>query len=213
MNHPPHLDRLLGNTRGQIFLYLRRESHTVSDISEKFGLTDNAVRQHLATLERDGLVRQAGERAGTRKPHILYQATEEAESLFPKVYDLVLNCLLDAITEHVDSETFDLILRDAGQRLTRDAAIPDDAEGFEDRAKRAVDAIRKLGGSASVETEEGHSFLCGVGRCPLGAVTGEHPELCSLVASALGRVTGLPVTPACRDGEGDLRCRFEIRRS
>jgi predicted ArsR family transcriptional regulator len=56
--------RFFETTRGQIVGLLRRGRRTVEELARALGLTDNAVRNHLATLERDGLVRQDGVRRG-----------------------------------------------------------------------------------------------------------------------------------------------------
>ena len=50
--------RFLESTRGQVVLLLRRGARTVEELAQALGLTDNAVRSHLAALERDGLVRR-----------------------------------------------------------------------------------------------------------------------------------------------------------
>lgn len=70
--------RLLASTRGKILALLRADSHTVNELAEALELTDNTVRSHLTSLERDGLIRQLGMRSGFRKPHILYSLTGEA---------------------------------------------------------------------------------------------------------------------------------------
>ena len=72
---------------------LRRASRTVEELAHTLDLTDNAVRAHLATLERDGLVRQAGLRRGPGKPSYTYDLTPESERLFPKAYGPVLRRL------------------------------------------------------------------------------------------------------------------------
>src|SRR5215471_18409989 len=83
--------------RGQIITLLRRSSRTVDELAQALGLTDNAVRAHLATLERDGIVQQRGMRRGSGKPAAVYTLAPEAEQLFPKAYDPVLQQLLKAI--------------------------------------------------------------------------------------------------------------------
>ncbi len=81
---PTKLDqRFLESTRGRIVRLLRGSSRTVEELATQLELTDNAVRAHLTTLERDGLVRQSGVRRGARKPHFTYSLTPEAEKLFP----------------------------------------------------------------------------------------------------------------------------------
>src|SRR5207249_6425780 len=57
-------ERFFASTRGRIVQLLRRATSTVDELAEALGLTDNAVRAHLAILERDGLVQQKGVRRG-----------------------------------------------------------------------------------------------------------------------------------------------------
>ena len=90
-------NRFLSSTRGQVVQLLRRGEATVNELAEALNLTDNAVRSHLLTLERDGLVRQSGKRTATRKPEVLFSLTPEAGQLFPKAYDLLFNQLLHSL--------------------------------------------------------------------------------------------------------------------
>ena len=60
--------RLITSTRGQIIMLLRRSSRTVDELAQALELTDNAVRAHLAALERDGVVQLRGLRRGSGKP-------------------------------------------------------------------------------------------------------------------------------------------------
>ena len=79
---------------------LRRGGRTVEELTQELGLTDNGVRAHLATLERDGIVRQRGSvrrSSGGGKPAYVYELMPEAEGLFPKAYELVLWQLLDVL--------------------------------------------------------------------------------------------------------------------
>ena len=74
--------RFFASTRGRIVMLLRRASRTVDELAQALNLTDNAVRAHLATLERDGFVRQLGERRGNGKPAYIYELSLDAEQLF-----------------------------------------------------------------------------------------------------------------------------------
>jgi predicted ArsR family transcriptional regulator len=66
--------RFFGTTRGQLTALLRRGARTVEELAASLELTDNAIRNHLSSLERDGLVRQAGVRRGpgAGKPAVLF---------------------------------------------------------------------------------------------------------------------------------------------
>src|SRR5881394_3951475 len=93
--------RLLGSTRGRILGLLRIENRTVNELAAALSLTDNAVRAHLLSLERDGLVQQHGTRRGTRKPHAAYGLSTGAEHIFPKAYGPLLARFVTVISNRL----------------------------------------------------------------------------------------------------------------
>src|SRR5215467_12194918 len=84
-------ERLLESTRGRILQQLRAREETVNELAATLQLTDNAVRAHLLSLERDGLVQQTGIQPGFRRPHALYGLTSQSEQIFPKAYGALLD--------------------------------------------------------------------------------------------------------------------------
>src|ERR671916_740837 len=110
-------ERFFDSTRGRIVSLLRGGSSTVNDLASKLELTDNAVRAHLLTLERDGLIRQSGVQRGPRKPHFSYELTAEAENLFPKAYDALLNQLITALKGRLPPAALEDVLREVGRSL------------------------------------------------------------------------------------------------
>src|SRR4051794_29981484 len=98
--------RFFDSTRARISAMLRGSKSTVSELAEKLELTDNAVRAHLLTLERDGLIRQRGLQKGARKPHFTYELTPEAEHLFPKAYDILVNQFIAVLKERLTPKVF-----------------------------------------------------------------------------------------------------------
>src|SRR5579859_781918 len=108
--------RFLATTRGQVVALLRRTPRTVDELAAELGITDNAVRSHLGTLERDGLVRQSGIRRTEGKPAHVYGVTADVERLFPKPYGRVLGQVLDALGERLPPETVEATMHDAGAR-------------------------------------------------------------------------------------------------
>ena len=73
-------ERLFKSTRGKILDLLRTRDRTVNELAGELRLTDNAVRAHLASLERDRLVIQSGMKRGIRKPHTTYGLGPDAEA-------------------------------------------------------------------------------------------------------------------------------------
>jgi predicted ArsR family transcriptional regulator len=202
----PYWNRLSESTAGQILGLLRRGRMTVDDIAGALGLSGNAVRPHLATLQRDGLVQQSESRRGISKPARTYVLTAEAELLFSRAYVPVLTQLLHVLDEGLDAEKFDRIMRDVGRRLMGDRPRP--SGDLRQRAEAASALLNELGGLARVEEHDGGFLIRGYG-CPLSAATQRHPEACNAVESLLSEFAGVPVAKCC-DTEDRLRCCFEI---
>src|ERR687894_1694145 len=110
-------ERFFESTRGRVIALLRGKSGTVNELAERLELTDNAVRAHLLSLERDGLIRQSGVQRGPRKPHYSYELTPEAEHLFPKAYDALLNQLITALKGRLPPTALEDVLREVGRSL------------------------------------------------------------------------------------------------
>src|SRR5215207_6511868 len=197
------------STRGQLVTLLRRGGRTVEELAQVLVLTDNGVRAHLATLERDGLVQQRGSvrrSSGGGKPAYVYELTSEAENLFPKAYEPVLHRLLDVLSERIGPEESEMLLRAVGNRLAEGQTVPED--GIHVRLEAAVAVLNELGGLAELEERDG-SFVIRGYSCPLAAVTPNHPEVCRMAESLVTELAGVPVGERCDRGKRP-RCCFEV---
>ena len=197
------------STRGRLVTLLRRTERTVDELAVELGLTNNGVRAHLATLERDGLVRQRGSvrrGSGGGKPAYVYELTLEAQELFPRAFEPVLSGLLDVLVERAGLEESETLLREAGARMASGREAP--SGGIRERLEVAVGILNDLGGLAEVEEHEGTFVIRSYG-CPLAAVVSEHPQICELVETLVAELTNIRVCERCERGENP-RCRFEV---
>lgn len=199
--------RFFGSTRGRLVTLLRGTTKTVNELAQELELTDNAVRAHLLSLERDGLIRQSGIQRGTRKPHFAYELTDEAEHLFPKAYDALLNQLIAVLKGRLTPLALEEILREVGRSLAGDQAASQKNGDMESRIARALAALEAIGGAARVEKNE-KLVICSE-SCPLATAVSEHPEVCRLAETLLSEIIGVEVRERC-DREGPPRCRFEV---
>jgi predicted ArsR family transcriptional regulator len=197
------------STRGQIVTLLRRGGRTVEELARELDLTDNGVRAHLATLERDGIVRQRGSvrrGSGGGKPAYVYELTTEAESLFPKAYEPVLRQLLDVLAGQLGPEESEALLRRVGRSIAEQETVP--ADGVRARLEAAVGMLNELGGLAELEEREGSYIIRGY-SCPLAAVARDHPAVCRMAEALLTELASVPVYEHCDRGERP-RCCFEV---
>ena len=203
---PNWVDTLAGETRARLLYLLRRSRQTITALADALRLTDNAVRTHIAALERDGIVEHVGTQRDTGgKPARLYGLTGEGEELFPKAYALVLGELVDEIARTDGRDRATQLLQAVGRRAARAAGPEADREA---RVAAAADALRGLGGDIDVVATEAGWRLQGY-SCPLSAVTARRPEVCALARALVEQITGEPVTECCERGDRP-RCAFLV---
>lgn len=197
-------------TRGRVLALLRRVGMTADELAEALGLTDNAVRAHLVTLERDGLVEPQGERRDGRvgKPATLYRISPDAEPLFSKAYLPLLTALLAALGERCTAGELDDLLTDVGSRLAADVSHP--SGDLSQRVQGASNLLNQLGGLSSVEeVDAGARYLIRSRGCPVGVAVKERPEVCEAIVTLLAELIGASVRSCCDRG-GQPSCCFEV---
>jgi predicted ArsR family transcriptional regulator len=202
-------NRFFSSTRGQIVRLMRGTARTVEELAASLSLTDNAVRAHLATLERDGLVKLEGVRRGARKPHFTYVLTPAAEDLFPKSYDALFNVFFDVVKRKLNSRELKEVLREAGRKLARLKIKSVNGSKLSVRTREAVELLEAMGGAPRLETD-GDKFRIQSASCPLASVVESHPEACSVTQAMIAQITGANVRENCNKTEIPPRCSFEI---
>ncbi len=202
-------ERFFETTRGRVVDLLRRGVQTVDELASRLGLTDNAVRAHLAALERDGIVRETGVRRGpgAGKPASIYAITADAQPSLSHAYIPFLRTLLGTLADDVPRERLNRLMRDVGRRMAAGTALPDRA-GVRERVALAATLLEELGGVATLTEERGTMRICGVG-CPLSAVVANRPEVCGAMTAMISEIVGAEVRECCEHGD-QPQCRFEI---
>lgn len=197
-----------GPTRGKLIALIRRGVRTVDELAIELGVTDNAVRVQLQTLQKAGVVNAAGTRHGTGagKPATLYEITPAAEPALSSAYPPVLTALLAALADKLPPVELDEILRDAGRRLA--SADPATRRSLESRVSAAADVLTALGAEIDVErTPDGFQLLGHA--CPLASAVRAEPRACLVVQELVSALVGSPVRECC-DRSNGARCRFEV---
>jgi predicted ArsR family transcriptional regulator len=186
---------------------LRQGPQTVRALSKELGLTENAVRTHLADLDRDKIVHQGPDQKGHRKPFQTFEITEEAEHSFSRAYPGVLETLVSLLESKLPAQELNEILCQVGRNLApRHSEV---AHGsVDERAENAVSKLNALGGSGRVE-KEGEDIVIKTNGCPLKGLTAAHPNACCIAASMLGELIGSEVRDECEHGPNP-KCRFRV---
>lgn len=187
---------------------LRGGLGTVNDLAAHLGVTDNAVRGHLALLARDGLVRSVGVvRSGVPgKPAVTYEVTPEAGLALSRAYAPALVALVETLNERLAPRALHAVLRAAGRRLAPSGRA---RQSLAAATQIAHDTLTALGASVRTETAHAYADLRGDG-CPLAAAVAQVPATCTIVEEMLARQTGRRIEQRCEHGPRP-RCAFRLR--
>lgn len=202
-----HWDRsFLESSQGRIIALLRQGSRTIEELSTALGLTGNAVRSHIAALERNGFVVPAEQRRTSRKPAQVYAIRPEAEQRLSKAYAPVLAGLLQILARKMEPAELRGLMREVGEELAVGHPAPKGDRLASARAAATV--LNELGGAVAVEHNNGELRLKG-DSCPLAEAVRAYPEACRAVGALVSRVVGASVTEQCDHGDRP-RCNFRI---
>jgi predicted ArsR family transcriptional regulator len=199
--------RFYESTRGRVIALLRGGTLTVEELAKALGVTDNAIRAQLTSLERDGLVRQQGLRRGAGKPSYFYALNPDFEPTLSRAYLPFLERLLHELGTRLTEEGLVEMLRQIGRRWASE--LGRSTGDMRARVAAASALLNELGGVTEVEEHNGEWSIRGR-SCPLGVVVRENPRICVAVETLLSELLGTPVRERCdRSGER-ARCCFDV---
>ncbi len=172
-------------------------------LAELRGVALTAVRQQLAALEREGLVRASMERRKIGRPTRLFALTEKAEALFPQGYGALALSLLRQIRA-VDGEAkIDALL----ERRTRDLIRLYRARL---RGKSVAEKWREL---ARIRAEEGYMARGAAAgltehHCPIASIAREFPQICGFEKRLFEQVLGAKLERSDHLASGGRACVY-----
>lgn len=203
--------RFFQTTKGKIVTELRRRhSASAIDLAVSFGISTNAVRQQLLTLERDGYVVERSVRRGPTKPTLEYSLAPAADALFPQQYDKMLNAVLTEVRASLGVSALETVLGKLGDRAAAKYRAKLTAPDIRGRTFELAALLRANGVEADVVETPGGGIELREHHCPYGQTVGKHPEVCAIIHTVLHDT----VSPQTRQIEsiatGGDACRFEI---
>jgi predicted ArsR family transcriptional regulator len=202
-------DSFFQTTRGRIVAALKRTPKTATELSTELGLTANAVRQHLARLERDGLVAEAKARRGRTKPSQLFSLTHDGDRLFPQRYDVLLNAVLDEVRREGGADAVATIFRNIGERSARRHAHRFEGKDAGQRVEEVAKILGEHGVLADVERlPEG--FVLREHNCPFKETAVSHPQVCTVVHTLMEESLSAKPLQRTSIARGDDTCEFLV---
>ena len=189
---------------------LKRGGLTADEIAAELQVSAAAVRAHITAMERDAIVRRAGQRSGPTRPSQVFELTPETEQWMSGAYVPLLLELVRQTAERLSPKELDELMRSTGRALA--SAFPRSTSPDAPLATRvaSVGALlnEQFGSTMKAERVNHHYVLRGYG-CPLAALTGSHPTVCSAIESLIATLLDTTVQECC-DRAQRPQCCFQI---
>ncbi|MGY3176001.1 putative ArsR family transcriptional regulator [Pseudomonas sp. TE12234] len=197
----------LGRTQQDLLnaLLHHGDGMSIDELAEHLAVTRTAIRQHLAALERDGLVRRGATRPTGRRPEQLYRLTDYAKEQFPRQYQMLASVLIDEVADLIGPEALAALMRSLGRKLARD------------REQHVVDELtivqhmNQAGYEAEVFFRSSGEQEIVAHNCVFHRLAAAHPVVCELDLALIGALGGGEVEHSECMVRGGHVCRFKLR--
>jgi len=190
------LTMLLGNKAGL----------TVEELSQQLQITRNAVRQHLAALERDDLVRRGETKPSGGRPEQLYLLSDRGAEMFPRRYSWFSELLIEAMMAEAGREAvgdkLDEMGRAVGRQLLSARASPPD------RTAVLAAIMKELGYAAEVASSADDTIQAN--NCVFHHLAAKFPEVCRFDLGLMGAFADAAVDHQECMVRGGRMCRFKL---
>jgi predicted ArsR family transcriptional regulator len=178
---------------------------SIDELAEHLAVTRTAIRQHLAALERDGLVLRGDTRPTGRRPEQLYRLTDHAKEQFPRQYQLLASALIDEVADIIGPEALATLMRSLGRKLAQDRE-----QQVVDEAK-IVQHMNQAGYEAEVIFRSSDDTQIVAHNCVFHRLAAAHPVVCELDLALIGTLGGGEVEHSECMVRGGHVCRFKLR--
>lgn len=198
----------------------------IDQLAGRTGLARTTLREHLALLERDGLVRRSQKRNGPGRPALQYRLTREGDARFPSEERELLGDLIRYLQEegkqHLLQAFFETFWNKRAARaceLMQAAAeaqetIPEQDGSLPPDLKALSDLLESEGFMPEIHYDEANNALvireC---NCPFKSVTRKTSLPCQLEARFYEKVLGQKVSRTSFIPDGGDACTYRIEQA
>lgn len=183
---------------------------TAKEMSNELHITEMAVRRHLGTLERDGLIVPKLQRQTMGRPTTLYALTELAEGMFPKTYHKVALDLLGELAEEAGEEMIGKLFQRRKLKLMRSYEPKMNAQDLKGKVKLLTHMQNENGYMAEYEEEENGQFVLKEFNCPIFQVAHTYNTACHCELELFEELLGAKVTRTECLANGGGCCTYRI---
>jgi len=165
--------------RKRIMLLLKKSGGmSVEELSRELGITPMGVRQHLAALEKKGLVVHNAVRQGVGRPGFVFRLSETADELFPRSYGKFAIEILRDIESRDGRARVDELFAERKKRMLAERMRHIGGNGPLGERVRLMVSLLEADGYVADADETGDEYILRQYNCPISAISRRFPEAC-----------------------------------
>ncbi|GAB2565999.1 helix-turn-helix transcriptional regulator [Gracilibacillus alcaliphilus] len=203
----------LPTTKDKILELLKKEvTLSVNELIDHLQITHMAIRKHLATLEKDGLIRSEAEKVSVGRPRQKYRLTAKGDRLFPNNYESISVEFLKDIEDLHGEEAIKQLFHKREERQVHAYKKLVTSPSANEKIRKMVDIQNNKGYMAELVEHEDNHFEIIEYNCPIFAVASTYHTACQCETSMFKQVldTQQVERVQCKT-EGNNHCRFHVQ--
>jgi predicted ArsR family transcriptional regulator len=199
--------------RRQLLRHLLRNKRgaTVDELAHALGVTRTAIRQHLASLMRDGYTAPGETRASGGRPKQLFVLTDKGSEVFPRHYSWFAQLLIEAMAqEHGATGLRTRLGRIASAVVAQLRRRTPQAGTRREKVVQLSSLMDELGYDARMTKDVGGAPAIEADNCVFHELAMKNPVICHFDLALMSSYTGSKVELHECMAKGGHVCRFRF---
>jgi len=199
--------------RRQLLRHLLRNKRgaTVDELGHGLGVTRTAIRQHLSSLMRDGLIAPGETRASGGRPKQLFVLTDKGREVFPRHYSWFAQLLVEAMAqEHGATGLRTRLGRIAAAVVAQLRYRTPEASTRRGKVAQLSSLMDELGYDARMTKDVGGAPAIEADNCVFHELAMKNPVICHFDLALMSSYTGSKVELHECMAKGGHVCRFRF---
>ena len=205
---------LLGSRQQELLKLLLKNKGglTLEELSEYLKITRNAVRQHIAALENNGIVTEGVTRPSGGRPEQLYVLTDEGKEFFPRNYSWFAQLMVESIAQESGVAGLRERLGSMGagvaqQLLSQNSVL----KTREQKVEKLSEVMEELGYNTRSFAVNSDAPAIEADNCIFHNLAMKNPEICQFDLALLSTFTDSTVDHVECMAKGGNVCRFKFK--
>lgn len=184
---------------------------SVNEMAKDLGITEMAVRRHLNTLERDGLIEAKISRQAMGRPSNLYSLTAAADDLFPKNYQLLTLDLLEELESEEGQNKIGVLFERRKRKLLDKYSPRMEGKDLDERVAELAEIQNASGYMVDWEKKEDGGYVLNEYNCPITQVANQYDDACKCELALFRTLLDANVERTECISKGGGKCSYQIR--